>query len=168
MIGSEQDDVLLLEEPSENGYVNIRHTKDFQFVTVHVFSTTSSKVILYQHYLTFSFYTACCQINLMSMTSSQIFLIDTAEPLSGMVPVWECEAQAHCILEHHQGYLYLFTDAAKDGQSVDHHYLLRSPVNCSLNRRKWDVSFYCTGTFIMFNSKLQPPRGLPSFLLLAK
>lgn len=60
MIESEQDDVLLLEEPSENGYVNIRHTKDFQFVTVHVFSTTSSKVILYQHYLTFSFYTACC------------------------------------------------------------------------------------------------------------
>lgn len=46
MIGSEQDDVLLLEEPSENGYVNIRHTKDFQFVTVHVFSTTSSKILL--------------------------------------------------------------------------------------------------------------------------
>lgn len=48
MIGSEQDDVLLLEEPSENGYVNIRHTKDFQFLTVHIFSATSSKVILYK------------------------------------------------------------------------------------------------------------------------
>nr|XP_009631053.1 dipeptidyl aminopeptidase BI [Nicotiana tomentosiformis] len=129
MIESEQDDVLLLEEPSENGYVNIRHTKDFQFVTVHVFSTTSSK----------------------------IFLIDTAEPLSGMVPVWECEAQAHCILEHHQGYLYLFTDAAKDGQSVDHHYLLRSPVNCSLNGRKWDNIFSDDPKFIIedvdFNDK---------------
>lgn len=46
IIGSEQDDVLLLEEPSENGYVNIRHTKDFQFLTVHIFSTTSSKMLL--------------------------------------------------------------------------------------------------------------------------
>ncbi|KAM3363581.1 protease 2 [Capsicum galapagoense] len=113
MIGSEQDDVLLLEEPGENGYVSIRHTKDFQFVTVHIFSTTSSK----------------------------IFLIDAAEPLSGMIPVWECEAQSHCVVEHHQGYLYLFTDAAKDGQSVDHHYLLRSPVNCTLNGRKWENIF---------------------------
>lgn len=70
-----------------------------------------------------------------------------------MIPVWECEAQSHCVVEHHQGYLYLFTDAAKDGQSVDHHYLLRSPVNCTLNGRKWEVSLYCIGTFTKFTSK---------------
>lgn len=47
MVGSDEDDILLLEEPQENVYVNIRHTKDFQFVTVNTFSTTSSKLIPY-------------------------------------------------------------------------------------------------------------------------
>lgn len=45
MIGSTDEDVLLLEESDENVYVNIRHTKDFRFVTVNTFSTTSSKLI---------------------------------------------------------------------------------------------------------------------------
>ncbi|KAM3709401.1 hypothetical protein ACB098_02G170700 [Castanea mollissima] len=45
MIGSTDEDVLLLEESDENVYVNIRHTKDFQFVTVNTFSTTSSKSV---------------------------------------------------------------------------------------------------------------------------
>lgn len=44
MLGSKDEDVMLLEEPGENVHVNIRHTKDFQFVTVNVFSTTYSKV----------------------------------------------------------------------------------------------------------------------------
>ncbi|CAN4079603.1 unnamed protein product [Withania somnifera] len=61
--------------------------------------------------------------------------------VSQELPVWECGAQTHCIVEHHQGYLYLFTNAAKKGQLVDHHYLLRSPVNCSLNERKWENIF---------------------------
>ncbi|CAK7339455.1 unnamed protein product [Dovyalis caffra] len=113
MIGSTEEDVLLLDEPAENVYVNIRHTKDFCFVTVNTFSTTSSKV----------------------------FLINAADPLSGMALAWECEAQAHCIVEHHQGYLYLFTDAAKGGQLVDHHYLLRCPVNASSGPRIWENVF---------------------------
>jgi len=49
MIGSTDEDVLLLEETDENVYVNIRHTKDFRFVTVNTFSTTSSKVIYGKH-----------------------------------------------------------------------------------------------------------------------
>lgn len=44
MIGSTEEDVLLLEEQDETVYVNIRHTKDFHFVTVNTFSPTSSKV----------------------------------------------------------------------------------------------------------------------------
>ncbi|PKI64747.1 hypothetical protein CRG98_014879 [Punica granatum] len=112
MIGSVEDDVLLLEEPNDNVYVNLRHTKDFQFVTVNTFSTTSSKV----------------------------FLIDAANPLSGLTLIWECEGQAHCIVEHHRGILYLFTDASKDGQSVDHHYLLRSPLSTS-GPRIWENVF---------------------------
>ncbi|XP_052197031.1 uncharacterized protein LOC127804246 isoform X2 [Diospyros lotus] len=94
MLGSDEEDVLLLEEPTENVHVNVRHTKDFCFVTVNTFSTTSSK----------------------------------------------CAGLAHCIVEHHQGYLYLFTDAAKEGQPVDHHYLLHSPVNIS-GPRKWESVF---------------------------
>ncbi|KAJ4843267.1 hypothetical protein Tsubulata_009870 [Turnera subulata] len=113
MIGSTDDDVLLLDEPNENVFVNIRHTKDFQFVTVNTFSTTYSRV----------------------------FLINAADPLSGMTLIWECEAQAHCIVEHHQGNLYLFTDASKEGQMVDHHYLLRSHVDATSNPRIWESVF---------------------------
>lgn len=109
MLGSNEDDILLLEEPTENVHINIRHTKDFQFITVNTSSTTSSKVSL----------------------------INAADPLSGLKLVWECEPLAHCIVEHHCGYLYLFTDAARVGQPVDSHYLLRSPANIS-SPRKWE------------------------------
>jgi protease II len=44
MIGSTDEDVLVLEESDDNVHVNLRHTKDFRFVTVNTFSTTSSKV----------------------------------------------------------------------------------------------------------------------------
>lgn len=112
MLGSNEDGILLLEEPTENVHINIRHTKDFKFVTVNTSSTTSSKV----------------------------FMVNAADPLSGLKLVWECEAPAHCIVEHHRGYLYLFTDAAREGQPVDSHYLLRSPVNIS-SPRKWESVF---------------------------
>ncbi|XP_059594406.1 uncharacterized protein LOC100263895 isoform X2 [Vitis vinifera] len=113
MLGSDEEDVKLLEESDDNVYVNIRHTKDFRFVTVNKFSITTSKV----------------------------FLINAADPLSGMTLVWECGGQAHCIVEHHQGCLYLFTDAAKEGQPVDYHYLLCSPVVVSSSPRNWESVF---------------------------
>jgi len=50
MLGSDDDDVLLLNEPNENVYVSIRNTKDFCFATVYVFSTTASKVTLSSHF----------------------------------------------------------------------------------------------------------------------
>lgn len=43
ILGTDEDK-LLLEEPEGNVCVHIRHTKDFRFVTVNVFSTTYSKV----------------------------------------------------------------------------------------------------------------------------
>lgn len=113
IIGSTDEDALLLEESNENVYVNIRHTKDFHFVCVHTFSTTSSKV----------------------------FLINAADPFSGLTLVWECEGLAHCIVEHHEGFLYLFTDAAKEGQEADNHYLLRCPVDASFPSRTWESVF---------------------------
>lgn len=58
-----------------------------------------------------------------------------------MTLVWECDALAHCIIEHHQGYLYLFTDSPKGSKSVDNHYLLCSSVNDSSNPRKWEEVF---------------------------
>lgn len=58
-----------------------------------------------------------------------------------MTLVWECESNSHCIVEHHQGYLYLFTDACRNGQPVDHHYLLRSPVNSPCSPRNWENVF---------------------------
>lgn len=112
MIGSTEEDVLLLQELDDNVHINIRHTKDFQFVTVNTFSVASSKV----------------------------FLINAADPLSGMTLVWESKGLCHCIVEHHQGYLFLFTDATKDGKPVENHYLLRSPVNPSNVPATWEVS----------------------------
>lgn len=44
MIGSIDEDTLLLEEQDDDVHVYIRHTKDFRFVTVNRFSPTSSKV----------------------------------------------------------------------------------------------------------------------------
>ncbi|KAF8405120.1 hypothetical protein HHK36_010018 [Tetracentron sinense] len=121
MLGSSEEDVLLAEESDETVYVNIGHTKDFQFVTVNTFSNSFSKV----------------------------YLINANDPLSGMTLAWECEVQAHCIVEHHQGYLYLFTDAAKEGQPVDSHYLLRCPVQASSGSRNWEGVFIDDPDFII-------------------
>lgn len=62
-----------------------------------------------------------------------------------MTLVWECSMNAHCIIEHHQGYLYLFTNVDNQGQQIDHHYLLQSTVDPSCYPRKWEVSIplYC-------------------------
>lgn len=56
MIGSTDEDVLLMEESDDNVHINIRHTKDFRFVTVNTFSTTSSKVSLFK--------TVCCEVRI--------------------------------------------------------------------------------------------------------
>jgi hypothetical protein len=45
MIGSNKDAILMLEEPDENIFLNIRHTKDFRYITLNVFSDTHSKVL---------------------------------------------------------------------------------------------------------------------------
>lgn len=110
IIGSGKDDVLIMEEPDEDVYVNIRNTKDFRFVTVNAFSNTSSKV----------------------------YLINAADPLSGMTLVWECEPHVHCIIEHHQGYLYLFTNAARGDVPVGSHYLLRRVAEAS-GSKNWEI-----------------------------
>ncbi|XP_022965581.1 uncharacterized protein LOC111465437 [Cucurbita maxima] len=113
MIGSTDEDTLLLEEPDDDVHVYIRHTKDFNFVTVNRFTPTSSKV----------------------------FLIDASDPLSRMELIWECEGLAHCIMEHHLGVLYLFTDANKGHEAVDSHYLLRSPLSVESTSRTWENVF---------------------------
>ncbi|XP_047958257.1 protease 2 isoform X1 [Salvia hispanica] len=113
MLGSDAEDVMILEEPQENVHLTVRHTKDFQFLTVNLFTTQTSKV----------------------------FLLNAANPLSGMTLVWEGEPNSHCIIEHHQGYLYLFTNAALQGQPVDNHYLLCSPVASSCIPRNWQNVF---------------------------
>ncbi|XP_073115844.1 uncharacterized protein [Elaeis guineensis] len=103
ILGSGKDDILILEEPDKDAYVNIRNTKDFQFVTVNTFSTTYSKV----------------------------YLINAADPFSGMTLVWESEPHVHCAIEHHRGYIYLLTNAARGGVAVDSHYLLRRIAEAS-------------------------------------
>nr|CAB3453567.1 unnamed protein product [Digitaria exilis] len=102
-IGSNKDDILILEEPDENIFLNIRHTKDFRYITLNVFSDIHSKV----------------------------YLIKASDPLSQMKLVWEGESQVHCIVEHHHGRLYLFTDAAREGAPVDSHYLMQTDVESS-------------------------------------
>ncbi|XP_074305195.1 uncharacterized protein LOC141640240 isoform X2 [Silene latifolia] len=113
ILGSNDDAVLLLEESKENVYLNIRHTKDYKFITVYVLSTTASKV----------------------------YMIDSSNPLSEMTVVWEGAPFVHCVVEHHGGHLYLFTDAPRGGQPVDNHYLLRSPVDVASDQRVWENVF---------------------------
>nr|KAJ0215001.1 hypothetical protein LSAT_V11C300150790 [Lactuca sativa] len=93
MLGSKDEDVILLEEPEENVHVNIKHTKDFKFVTLYVFSTTYSKLV---------------HITLSSIIKA-IFIF--------------------------------FTNAKKEGQSVNYHYILRSPLHSS-SPRKWEDVFH--------------------------
>uniref|UniRef100_A0ACD5YEL8 Uncharacterized protein n=1 Tax=Avena sativa TaxID=4498 RepID=A0ACD5YEL8_AVESA len=112
IIGSNKDDILILEEPGENIYLNIRHTKDFRFITLNVFSDTHSKV----------------------------YLIKASDPLSRMILVWEGESQVHCIVEHHHGRLYLFTDAAREGVHVNSHYLMQSDAE-SPGPKSWKNVF---------------------------
>ncbi|GER30832.1 prolyl oligopeptidase family protein [Striga asiatica] len=52
----------------------------------------------------------------------------SVDPLSRMTLIWECEPNAYCITEHHQG------------QTVDHYYLLRCPVAspCRCSPRNWE------------------------------
>ncbi|KAL9259667.1 hypothetical protein AKJ16_DCAP05655 [Drosera capensis] len=90
MLGSSREDILLIDEAKD---INIRDTKDFRYVAIQKFLTTSSKGLL----------------------------LDSADPLSGMRLVWEGEAFVHCIVKHHHGYLFLFTDAAEKGQLADNH-----------------------------------------------
>ena len=55
-----------------------------------------------------------------------------------MTLVWEGESQVHCIVEHHHGRLYLFTDAAREGVRVNSHYLMQSDVE-SAGPKSWKV-----------------------------
>jgi protease II len=54
--------------------------------------------------------------------------------------VWEGESQVHCIVEHHHGRLYLFTDASREGTPVDSHYLMLSDVE-SPGPKSWKDVF---------------------------
>ncbi|KAM0827069.1 hypothetical protein ACQ4PT_068435 [Festuca glaucescens] len=55
-----------------------------------------------------------------------------------MTLVWEGESQVHCIVEHHHGRLYLFTDASREGVHVNSHYLMQSDVE-SPGPKSWKM-----------------------------
>jgi protease II len=57
-----------------------------------------------------------------------------------MILVWEGESQVHCIVEHHHGRLYLFTDAAREGVRVNSHYLMQSDAE-SPGPKSWKNVF---------------------------
>jgi len=137
MIGSNEDDILMLEEHDENIFLNIRHTKDFRYITLNVFSDTHSKVLFIVYLICapiiWSFVCCSCLFVLF-----QVYLINASDPLSQMTLVWEGESQVHCIVEHHRGHLYLFTDAAREGVPVDSHYVIQSVVESS-GPNSWKV-----------------------------
>jgi len=77
-----------------------------------------------------------------------VHLINAADPLSGMKLVWECEPHVHCIVEHHRGFLYLFTDAPRGGVPADSHYLLRCAIEDS-GLRIWEVCMMHSTSYVM-------------------
>lgn len=97
---SSEPDTLVMEDVDDTCYIHVRNTKDYEFIT----------------------------INCSSNTSSQVHFLDAANLGAGMHKVWDCESEVDCILEHHQGYLYMFTNAPRVGKLSDGHYLLRCPV----------------------------------------
>ncbi|CAM8882421.1 unnamed protein product [Rhodiola kirilowii] len=113
IIGSTDEDVLLFEAPDNTVFLKIRHTKDFRFVTVNSYCAKWSKV----------------------------FLINAADPMSDMTLVWEGEPHVHCVVKHHQGHLYLFTNACRQGKPVDDHYILRKPLDATSDINKWEAVF---------------------------
>lgn len=127
----------MLEEPDENIYLNIRHTKDFRFITLNVFSDTHSKVLPFIHLICIihSWSPVCYSWKIILL---QVYLIRASDPLSRMTLVWEGESQVHCIVEHHHGHLYLFTDAAREGVCVNSHYLMQCDVE-SPGPKSWKV-----------------------------
>lgn len=86
-----------------------------------------------------------------SLVLFQVYLINASDPLSRMALVWEGESQVHCIVEHHRGCLFLFTDAAREGVPVDSHYLMQSDVRCA-GPKSWKVPiirlYYCLDIFL--------------------
>jgi hypothetical protein len=68
-----------------------------------------------------------------------------------MHKVWDYESEVDCILEHHQGYLYMFTDAPRDGKPSDGHYLLRCPV-VACDSGDWEVCMCMFCHFELFAS----------------
>jgi hypothetical protein len=79
----------------------------------------------------------------------QVYLIKGSDPLSRMTLVWEGESQVHCIVEHHHGRLYLFTDAAREGVRVNSHYLMQSNVE-SPGPKSWKVRV----TYLLCHTKV--------------
>lgn len=140
MLGSSKDDVLILEEFDDSVFVNIRNTKDFRFVSVNTFSNTSSKVVSCQE--PFFFLLVLQFIEFNQNLVLQVYLINAADPLSGLTLIWECEPHAHCIVEHHRGFFYLFTNAARSGTPVDSHYLLCCAAG-DIKSRNWEVGEIC-------------------------
>ncbi|KAH9311848.1 hypothetical protein KI387_026883, partial [Taxus chinensis] len=112
MLETTEPDTLLMEELDDSRYLTIRGTKDYQFITINC---SSSKL-------------------------SQVYLLDTTDLGTGLYKVWECESDVHSLLEHHHGYLYMFTDAPRDGNPVDGHYLLRRHTGAS-NLDDWENVF---------------------------
>lgn len=96
----------------------------------------------------------------------QVFLINAADPLSGMTLVWESEGLCHCIVEHHQAYLFLFTDATKDGKPVENHYLLRCPVNPFYGPATWEVSGKLCFLTNVSSGLLSRPSSFPRYMQL--
>eukprot|EP00252_Welwitschia_mirabilis_P005347 TRINITY_DN15855_c0_g2_i1.p1 TRINITY_DN15855_c0_g2~~TRINITY_DN15855_c0_g2_i1.p1 ORF type:complete len:557 (+),score=106.54 TRINITY_DN15855_c0_g2_i1:85-1671(+) len=89
-----------MEEVDDSCYLAVRNTKDYAFIS----------------------------INYASHTSSKVYALNTADLKADIRKVWEGEPKVNCVLEHHHGQFFMFTDAPKYGKPVNSYYLLRTSV----------------------------------------
>lgn len=107
---SEYEDMLLFEEKDKSCCVDITSTKDCQFIT----------------------------INSNSRTSSEVYLMDSADMRAGLQRIREREAGVQYFVEHHYGFFYILTNAPlEDGKMVAANYQLARCSVANIASNKW-------------------------------
>ncbi|XP_021293451.1 uncharacterized protein LOC110423548 [Herrania umbratica] len=110
------DDVLVFTESDSSFCVDLTSTKDGKFITV----------------------------NSNSRSSSEVYVVDSTDPLSGLQRVHERVSGVQYFLEHHFGFFYILTNVPMKGSmmcSTEGYYLARCQVG-DIQSTTWQNIFY--------------------------
>ncbi|XP_057870330.2 uncharacterized protein LOC131076988 isoform X2 [Cryptomeria japonica] len=109
-LDSEYEDMLLFEEKDTSCCVDIASTKDCQFIT----------------------------INSNSRTSSEVYLMDSADITTGIQRIRKRETGVQYFVEHHHGFFYILTNAplGDNKMVMDNYYVAKCSVG-KIGSNEW-------------------------------